>query len=64
MLVAGRAGTEVRLGEAQNIKYNRFANKGKVTNSGFELTQVISLRLPAQCNVPERVSDFGLLKEK
>ena len=41
----------------QNNKWNRFANKEKVTNFGFEPTPVISLLLLAQCNVPVRAND-------
>ena len=36
----------------QNEKRNRFADKENVTNFGFEPTPIISLRLPAQYNVP------------
>ena len=42
----------------QTKKRNRFANKEKVTNFGFEPTPVISHRLPVQCNVPVKVNDL------
>ena len=48
----------------QNNKWHRFANKGKVTNFKFEPTPVISLRLPAQWNVPVRENNLNLPKVK
>ena len=41
-----------------NNKWNQFANKEKVTNFWFELTPVISLRLPVHYNVPVKVNDL------
>ena len=40
------------------------ALKEKVRNFGFETTPVVSLRSPAQCNVPVIVNDLNVPKKK